>query len=579
MLLPNTTNFSMDWQSEKRFEPNVCAFFEVYTIIRKSDTFDSADELLISVNDRNRRTYEFIVSAEVLGDPTALLAICIRNGLSLSYFMAASLSEYLMDGYRKCQNANRIEYRHKRLGWHTYQGQDYFLYDQTQIGNTLSKCTRTNFRFTGGDETTYRQFLADTVYPVPTLALAMAIGYSAPVVTRLKDYADTGTIIVNLCGASSTGKTTVEQLLVSPFACPMESNKDGLIRTFHATSNALFAGISGIYGLPIVLDDVTTNPNLDLPNLIYTLASGEQKGRCNGEGELRQDGDGWHGVVVISSETPIQDCSSQNQGLTVRVLQTQGITWTPDAKTAELIKRTVKKNYGFTGREFAEYVGTLPYDKLCKAFDRAQDRVHTLMTNRDGLSDRLEAKYAAIYLTIALMNKCFGLTLNGDELMSILLKPEQDGVQDRDISAKALDCVRDFIIQKRSHFHELIDQNTPNTQDRQAIGDRYGIIRQKGVACDVFITPHIVDELLRTRGIFEIATVKKRWRDNGIILADSGRLNCKYLGSRYVHFVFTGGLVETTSPIPQKSVSPMTNSIPQISVPADNSSIEEIFGA
>ncbi len=579
MFLTNQVNACMEWTSQNTHIPDVCSLFHGSKIIRRIDENSYADELCISVNDHNERTYEFTVPVATIVDHPTLLATFVGKGLALSYYMVQSLSEYLMNDYRECKKARRVEYRHKRLGWHTYQGQDYFLYDQTQIGNTLSKCTRTNFRFTGGDEATYRQFLTDTVYPVPTLALAMAIGYSAPVVTRLKDYADTGTIIVNLCGASSTGKTTVEQLLVSPFACPMESNKDGLIRTFHATSNALFAGISGIYGLPIVLDDVTTNPNLDLPNLIYTLASGEQKGRCNGEGELRQDGDGWHGVVVISSETPIQDCSSQNQGLTVRVLQTQGITWTPDAKTAELIKRTVKKNYGFTGREFAEYVGKLPYDKLCQAFDVAQDKVHELMTNRDGLSDRLEAKYAAIYLTILLMNQCFRLNLKGCELISILLKPEQDGVQDRDISAKALDCVRDFIIQKRSHFHELIDQNTPNAQDRQAIGDKYGIIRQKGVACDVFITPNIVDELLRTRGIFEIATVKKRWRDNGIILADSGRLNCKYLGSRYVHFVFTGGLVETTSPIPQKSVSPMTNSIPQISIPADNSSIEEIFGA
>ncbi len=543
----NSSNACMEWTSQNTHIPDVCSLFHGSKIIRRIDENSYADELCISVNDHNERTYEFTVPVATIVDHPTLLATFVGKGLALSYYMVQSLSEYLMNDYRKCKKARRVEYRHKRLGWHNYQGQDYFLYDQTQIGNTLSKCTRTNFRFTGGDEATYRQFLADTVYPVPTLALAMAIGYSAPVVTRLKDYADTGTIIVNLCGASSTGKTTVEQLLVSPFACPMESNKDGLIRTFHATSNALFAGISGIYGLPIVLDDVTTNPNLDLPNLIYTLASGEQKGRCNGEGELRQDGDGWHGVVVISSETPIQDCSSQNQGLTVRVLQTQGITWTPDAKTAELIKRTVKKNYGFTGREFADFVGNLPYDKLCKAFDRAQDRVHELMTNRDGLSDRLEAKYAAIYLTIALMNKCFGLTLNGDELMSILLKPEQDGVQDRDISLKALDIVRNFIVQKRSHFHELHDKSVPDAQDRQSLGDSYGVIRHHGLSCEVFLDPAVLKRLLQDNGIHEVATVKTRWRDKGIILCEKDRLDTKYLGSRYVRFVFQGGFVETTS--------------------------------
>ncbi len=547
MFLTNSNKACMDWASKNQDLSDVCALFHGSKIIRRIDENNHADELCISVNDHNEYAYEFTVPVATIVDHPTLLATFVGKGITVSHYMVQSLSEYLMNDYRECKKANQIEYRHKRLGWHTYRDNDYFLYDQTQIGNSVSKCTRTNFRFTGGDEATYRQFLTDTVYPVPTLALAMAIGYSAPVVTRLKDYADTGTIIVNLCGASSTGKTTVEQLLVSPFACPMESNKDGLIRTFHATSNALFAGISGIYGLPIVLDDVTTNPNLDLPNLIYTLASGEQKGRCNGEGELRQDGDGWHGVVVISSETPIQDCSSQNQGLTVRVLQTQGITWTPDAKTAELIKRTVKKNYGFTGREFADFVGGIPYDKLCQAFDVAQDKVHELMTNRDGLSDRLEAKYAAIYLTILLMNQCFRLNLDGYELMSILLKPEQDGVRDRDISLKALDIVRNVILQKRSHFHELHDKSVPDAQDRQSLGDSYGVIRHHGLSCEVFLDPAVLKRLLKENGIHELATVKARWKANGVTACEKDRLDRKYLGSRYVCFVFTGGFVETTS--------------------------------
>lgn len=107
---------------------------------------------------------------------------------------------------------------------------------------------------------------------VPSLSLALSIGYSAVVASRLKDISDTGVIIVNLCGASSTGKTTAEQLLVSPFACPRISNKDSLIKTFSSTTNALYAGMSGINGLPIVLDDVTTAPYIDLAEYVQSLS-------------------------------------------------------------------------------------------------------------------------------------------------------------------------------------------------------------------------------------------------------------------------------------------------------------------
>ncbi len=576
MFLKNSLNACMEWTSQNQNLSDVCALFYGSKIIRRIDDDTRADELCISVNDHNQHSYEFTVPVTVIVDYPTLLATFVGKSLALSYYMGQSLSEYLMNDYRECQQANRIEYCHTQLGWYTYRGQEYFLYDQTKIGNTLSKCTRTNFRFTSGDESKYRQFLAETVYPEPTLALALSIGYAAPVVSRLRDYADTGTIIVNLCGASSTGKTTVEQLLVSPFACPTESNKDGLIRTFHATSNAIFAGLDGVCGLPIVLDDVTTNPNIDLPNLIYTLASGEQKGRCTSEGTLRQDGNGWHGVVVISSETPIQEHFSQNQGLKVRVLQTQGITWTPDAKTAELIKRTVKGNYGFTGRDFAEFVGSIPYDELCVRFDLAQDKVHTLMPLRDGLSDRLEAKYATIYLTVELMNEFFALTLNADELLSILLQPEQDGVKDRDISLKALEVVKAFITKKHSHFTLIHDTVFRNEMDRGASGDSYGYIRVKKNCREVGILPSVLKTELKTNGINEIATVLDRWRQKGVTDCEKGRYDkqVSFGGNRQRYTVFL--LQNDESP---EEESPVAQVAPIECFSVENVTVKEVFGA
>lgn len=420
----------------------------------------------------------------------------------------------------------------------------FFFTIRPKFGNKLSVTSRNTFRFQSGDEAVYKAFLTNTVYTVPTLALAMSLGYAAVVISRLKDKVDTGTVIVNLCGASSTGKTTVEELLISAFACPLISNGDGLIRNFHSTQNATFAALAGIHGLPIALDDTTSNNYLNLSNLIYTLATGEEKGRCNSEGELKNSGSGWSGLIVISSETPIQEQDCENQGLKVRVLQTQGITWTPDAKTAELIKKVVRENYGFTGIEFAKYIEQIPKDDLYTRFISAQSQVNALMTNRDNLSDRLEIKYTAIYLTILLMNECFNLKLDANELMTILLKPEQENVTERDISKKALNVIKDFIITKQQHFkiyRRSLQGDGKYVADCGSSGDNYGTIRFNDSVCEVFISTAKVDDLLKSNHINEVTTVKTRWKAAGITKCDKDRFDCKFFARRCIHFIFPIG--------------------------------------
>lgn len=165
--------------------------------------------------------------------------------------------------------------------------------------------------------------------------------------------------MVNLCGTSSTGKSTAEMLMCSPFMNPEIGKKKGLCFSANSTQNAMFALIDGIFGVPFVIDDITTNPNINLLQFIYTLASGSNKNRLNGDSSLRDDGCGWSGVAVTSSESCVLDNISQYQGLKVRVLHTQGIQWTKNAAEAELVKRTVRKNFGFTGKDFAMYVSTI----------------------------------------------------------------------------------------------------------------------------------------------------------------------------------------------------------------------------
>ena len=83
---------------------------------------------------------------------------------------------------------------------------------------------------------------------------------------------------------------------------------------------------------------------------------------------MKESNFGWNGVAITSSELPITEYTKQDMGIKARVLLTQGITWTENAEQAEYIKRTILQNYGFTGKDFAYYIGNISNDTLMKAY-------------------------------------------------------------------------------------------------------------------------------------------------------------------------------------------------------------------
>lgn len=516
---------------------NVCPAIWVDNLIFSIDEENGEYQLATQVSDHNYNHLEFTLNYSDVVNYQQLPIVLARKGfLGFSNYEKA-IANYLVAEQQRCLIDGKIEYRHHRLGWYEYKNQHYYLMDENFIAGRQSKCERKNFKFHRGNQSTYEQFLRTTIYPMPTLALAMVIGYSAPVVSLLRDEYDFGTIIYNLCGASSTGKSTASQLLVSPFACPQITNQSGLIRTFSNTDNALYSGLDGIHGLPIVLDDSTTNTKIDFASLVYNLAQGENKGRCDSSGNIRQQGSGWSGVVVVSSETPIQSQTCHNQGLQARVIGTEGITWTPDAKTSSLIKKTIKKHYGWTGKEFAEFIASKPLEELCDRFDEALELVEDIMIKRDNLSDRLATKYATIPLTISLLNECFGLSLDCNAITSLLLEPEQRGVLDRDISVKALECIKSFAVMKHRNFHIVYYYDNGRVCVRDSVADRYGRINIREKSCEIVIMCSKFDEVLKASGINEPTTVKKRWKEQGILKTEKDRYDIKSDGIRSIYIV------------------------------------------
>lgn len=577
----------LDYQTKDgKVEKDISPLFYVQAIIRDVENPNGLEKWLISVNDHNKRRYAFELSASSVHQPNITAELC-NNGITISPFWQDVVISHLLYGRKKCEETNSILYQNQVLGWYTFNDKEYYFYDKTDFYGNYAETKRKKYIFQKGEKETYLQFLKETVFPSTELSLALTIGYSAVVVSRLNSEQDLGTIIVNLCGRSTTGKSTAEMLMCSPFMCPEISNKEnGLCFTANNTLNAIFARIDGIFGVPFVIDDITTNPNINLSQFIYSLADGASKGRLNGNFQLCQAGYGWSGVAITSSETPILDYGSQYQGLKVRVIQTQGIQWTKSAEEAELVKRTVRRHFGFTGKEFADFVAGIAIDDLCDRYEIALNAVKALMVKKDNLTDRLASKYAAIYLTVELLNEAFGYGLSAHSLLERLIRCEQEAFEERDNATKAFKHVVDFVSRFKSRFLVERKYTDPfkNCTNAFPPNEIYGKI----IEYDKYWEVHLLEDftkkvLVENQLIGEIRGIRQKWIERGITKGDKDH-NTKQFShtgtkARYDCFIIEGGIREPEGE--DLGVNkPQTHAEPNISTYAidDSAQIEEIFG-
>ena len=320
-------------------------------------------------------------------------------------------------------------------------------------------------------------------------------------------------------------------LMTSPFMCPIVSNGGkSLTISANNTQNMLYYHLKDVYGVPFVIDDITTNDNLNLSSIVYDIVQGEEKGRMNGSGEAREISS-WSGVVITSSESPIMDAVKGDQGLKARVLHTYGIQWTMSAEQSTLIKRVLSQNYGFTGKEFADYVATIPLDDLYDRFLESLDVVKTLMVKKDRLTDRLAHKYAAVHLTVLLVNEALQFKMAANDIASLFIKCEQDCFEERDNSIKAYNAVLDFIDRHESHFFvETHYTKAYNGESQFKPSDCYGTILKYDTYWEVHLLVSVAQKIMDNCKLgTEFRNIRKEWKKKNLLKGDKGHNTRQYV--------------------------------------------------
>ena len=556
---------------------NICDKLEVVSILEPIGKKSTRKVKLLQTSPDGKQS-EIIMDFANLYKIDLFSKELVENGFMLVHpAYISELLSYVAVGVRTAQTNKQYDYIHSGLGWHTLEnGQRIFLLEDVIGSNITSKFEKDNFQFSKGSELNYDEFIKDTILQTTPLQLALVLGLSSIVISLLQEHTGIKTVLLDIVGQSSTGKSTIQEFICSLYGNPRLSN-NGLFRTFNGTANSFISANEGMHGVSIVIDDASTKEgSINWEEFIYQMSAGESKSRCTTTGALQKNNDDWDGMVIISSEHCILENMRVKQGATVRLLVAEDVQWTQSAEEAKHIKSFVKRNFGFTAKQFVSKLIELlqesdALDELYNRYDDEFDNLLSKITHPDNLSPRICQQLALISLTGNLVNELLQYDIDTDAIMENFIQRENAQSLERDISERAFDNIVENVIKNIRRFSS---NSNPST------GDCYGRLIYKPNYLRVNILSSVVENWLLTNGFVESKTIKGKWREKNLIKCDSdGRYTIKdsvLHGARVISLMINNKEVEANYPTLKKKDDIIE--VPVMNVHyEDDDAIDEIF--
>lgn len=496
----------------------ICNLFEVDRIIIPINMNDDVDiKYLIKVYDKYHYNQNFYLTVSQLNDSKLLKNLFFNHMIIFSGKCLDTIIEYIKSEIEECQSKDKVIYQTGIIGWQDIPGLKDKLFVLSQNSNSPYPIEYfdNTLKFKNGTLEGQNQFIIDNIIPFKETRLAMVLGLSSVIASYIERYKSIGTLVVNVSGKSSTGKSSIVELSASFFATPETSNY-GIVRTFNATKNFIFSMSEGRNGLPIILDDANANSSEhSKADLIYQFAMGEPRGRCGNLGVVQSKRVGWSGIVILTSEMPLLDSERVSRGANARCITLDSIPWTQSAEHSDVIKEGVRSNYGYIGEEFANFIQRKGAVNLLDLHSKYTKAIISKMIYKDSLSNRIASKLAIIALTAHLIpefNNDF--TIDVEEIMDMMIEAEQKSVDTRDIATISFELLIDYITQKQSHFcvYQRVKEHQ-NLLELTSIarGDTFGMyLYDEGSY--VYILKSIFDKFLKDNHISENRTILQEWK-------------------------------------------------------------------
>ena len=199
------------------------------------------------------------------------------------------------------------------------------------------------------------------------------------------------------------------------------------------------------------------------------------------------------------------------------------------------------KTFGHAGKDFVEKYLKMTKDEREALYGEAQQALESKIAKRDEYSSRIIAKLAIFYMTAMLIERFYDYDeFNADEILDFLVNFEESSVPSRSMEAKALQHIKDFIIQNQKRFIDFNRFGAENfTRHNVEVGYRKFIDKE---TVEFTMMVSVLKRLLEDQKINQYSNVLRHLEKQDFVKTfgkdNHASEKCNYLQVRVVKFIF-----------------------------------------
>ena len=324
-------------------------------------------------------------------------------------------------------------------------------------------------------------------------------GFMAPCISMLpKLFANNP--VIGVIGSSSTGKTTMGNLMLS-LGCNPEDDNYSL--SFGSTNNYILEKSGDNCGLPILVDDTSESSTLKaLEDFLYKLANGKGRGRVSvNRGISTERPKTIKTSIMVTSETSlIERLENGKSGLTGRYyeLAINSKDLFDDASGASDIRRTAYENYGFLLPIMMAKLQKNGIDNFKADVQKEYERINIIYEKDPEVLCRWHAYFAVCKVLSEILNTNFSLGFNS---IGIIEKMRADLIKQFNLHLESsiefivrediLPCILDASTLHKASYKKVITVKAFNS-----------ILKEYNSECSLKIDKKAVITELFNKGIF-----------------------------------------------------------------------------
>ena len=415
----------------------------------------------------------FVVSREVLSHNGKIVTLA-QKGLDVTSNNSSLLVKYLSDMLHLNSNQIPIKKSVSKLGW---LDNKFIPYDE-DISYDGDDNFRTAFESVKcvGD---YDRWLKEMHYVRENLVarLTMAASFGSVILKLLGKKP----MVLMIWGTTGDGKTVAGMVAMSIWGNPTEGC---LQYSLNNTDNFNYRLADFFNNLPVFFDELQTYKG-NVSKMIMNLTEGIDRGKAKVDGGI-EISKRWQNIFILTGEQTASNYNSDGGALNRLIeINSNGKIIKFGSQTANC----VKKNYGWAGKEFVNYIKKIPEERIEQIYN---ERLKELLEIID--TEEKQAQNMAILLTADdLAREC--IFKDEEKIDSNEVKNFMFSKQEIDVSERAYDVIIDEceINKNKFCFVSSVEKNNTGTT---TYSEFWGLMNEY----EIVIIKQALENLLQKNG-------------------------------------------------------------------------------